>query len=165
MVLKTAILDYTNYNQWANETLTGWLRSLDVRLLYEETKSSFPTIDLTLQHMKNAQNFWYAIISTGNTNSLDEQIQIDSVDWVIDELLKGSQNLVDMVTFLTDDDLLTNVSSPTMTKTRYQFMLHAINHNSYHRGQIITISRSLGITENIPDTDYEAYLWKSPGTK
>ena len=159
LVLKTAILDYTIFNHWANETLTGWLKSIDDKLLYKEVKSSFPSIDFTLQHMKNAQNFWHAVISDANINSLDEELKIDSVDWVIGELLKGSQNLVNLVALLNDVELLTKVSSPAMTKTKYEFIVHAINHNSYHRGQIITISRSLDITENIPNTDYDTYLW------
>ena len=159
LVLKTAILHYTTYNHWANETLTDWLKSIDVKLLYKEIKSSFPSIDLTLQHMKNAQNFWYAVISNADINSLDQELRMDSIDWVIQELLKGSQNLVNLVAFLDDYDLLTSVSSPAMTKTRYEFIFHAVNHNSYHRGQIITISRSLDITENIPNTDYDTYLW------
>jgi uncharacterized damage-inducible protein DinB len=159
MVLKTVILNYTTYNHWANETFTGWLKSLDASLLYKETKSSFPSIDLTLQHMKNAQNFWHAVIGNTNINSLDQELRTGSVDWVIAELLKGSQNFVDMVISLNDDDLLAKASSPAITGTRYEFILHAINHNSYHRGQITTITRSLGITENIPNTDYENYLW------
>jgi len=158
-VLKAAILDYTRYNHWANKALTDWLKSLDVRLLYKETPSSFSSIDLTLQHMKNAQNFWHVIIEVAEIHSLEEQIKTGSVDLVIEELLKGSQKMIEMVSFFTDEDLLTNVPSPTMIKTRYQFILHTINHNSYHRGQIITMARSFGITENIPDTDYEFYLW------
>ena len=109
--------------------------------------------------MKNAQNFWHAVISNSNINSLDEELRINSVDWVIEELLKGSQNLINLVAILDDDGLLTKVSSPAMTKTKYEFILHAINHNSYHRGQIITIIRSLEVTENIPNTYYDTYLW------
>ena len=159
MILKTVILDYTLYNHWANEVLTGWLKSVDVKLLYKEIKSSFPSIVLTLQHMNNAQNFWHAVISNSDINSLDEELREGSVDWLIGELLKGSQNLVDLVNSLNDDDLVSKVSSPAMTKTKFEFMLHVINHNSYHRGQIITITRSLDLTENIPNTDYDTYLW------
>ena len=155
----TVILDYTLYNHWANEVLTGWLKSVDVKLLYKEIKSSFPSIVLTLQHMNNAQNFWHAVISNSDINSLDEELREGSVDWLIGELLKGSQNLVDLVNSLNDDDLVSKVSSPAMTKTKFEFMLHVINHNSYHRGQIITITRSLDLTENIPNTDYDTYLW------
>jgi uncharacterized damage-inducible protein DinB len=154
------------YNHWANKILTDWLKSTDTSLLYKETKSSFPSIDLTLQHIKNAQNFWHAVISTTNINSLDQDIRLNSIDWVIAELLKGSHNLITLITTLTDEDLLTNVTSPAMTKTRYEFLFHAINHNSYHRGQIITISRFLDINKNIPNTDYDTYLWiKTNGSK
>jgi uncharacterized damage-inducible protein DinB len=159
LILKTAILDYTLYNHWANQVLTGWLKSVDIKLLYREIKSSFPSIDLTLQHMNHAQNFWYAVISNADINLLDEELRIDSVDGVIGELLKGSQNLVNLVNSLNDDDLMSKVSSTAVTKTKYEFMLHAINHNSYHRGQIITITRLLDVTENIPNTDYDTYLW------
>jgi len=159
MILQTAILDYTLYNHWANEVLTGWLKSVDDQLLSREIKSSFPGIDLTLQHMIHAQNFWYAVISNSDINSLDEELRTGSVDWVMTELLKGSQNLINLVNTLNDDDLMSKVSSPGMTKTKYEFMLHVINHNSYHRGQIITIARSLDLTENIPNTDYDTYLW------
>ena len=159
MILQTAILDYTLYNHWANEVLTGWLKSVDDQLLYREIKSSFPGIDLTLQHMNHAQNFWHAVISNSDINSLDEELRTGSVDWVMTELLKGSQNLINLVNSLNDDDLMSKVSSPAMTKTKYEFMLHVVNHNSYHRGQIITISRSLDVTDNIPNTDYDTYLW------
>ena len=158
MILKTAILDFTLYNHWANKVLTGWLKSVEVKHLYKEIKSRFPSIDLTLQHMNHAQNFWHAVISNSDIISLDEELRTGSVDWVMTELLKGSQNLINLVNSLNEDDLRVKVSSPALTKTTYEFMLHVVNHNSYHRGQIITISRSLDVTENIPNTDYDTYL-------
>jgi len=36
--------------------------------------------------------------------------------------------------------------------------MHVINHGTYHRGQIITMARSLGVTHGIPKTDYNLYL-------
>lgn len=159
MILQTAILDYTLYNHWANEVLTRWLKSVDDQLLSREIKSSFSSIDLTLQHMIQAQNFWHSVIGNSSLNSLDEELRTGSVDCVIAELLKGSQNLINLVNSLNDDDLIRKVSSPAMTKTKYEFILYAVNHNSYHRGQNITIARSLDLKENIPNTDYDTYLW------
>ncbi|MBG9377513.1 DinB family protein [Panacibacter sp. DH6] len=158
-MIKAAILDYTIYNHWANQTLTGWLRSLDSTLLYKESKSSFASIAHTLQHMINAQNFWYAVISNAGIDDHDEQLQPGTVDEIMGALLKGSQQIVDVVNMLTEDGLAAKVSSPAITKSRYEFILHTINHNSYHRGQIITICRVLGINHNIPNTDYDTYLW------
>jgi uncharacterized damage-inducible protein DinB len=34
---------------------------------------------------------------------------------------------------------------------------HCINHQSFHRGQLVTFARQLGITD-IPSTDYIVYL-------
>jgi uncharacterized damage-inducible protein DinB len=157
--LQEAIHDYIIYNHWSNKKMTQWLKGLDSELLYTETESSFASIDLTLQHMKNAQNFWYAIITKKNVEKLDERIIVKSTDTVIEELLQGSQKMADTYTKFNDQELLTKVTSPAMTKSRYDFIFHVINHNSYHRGQIVTIARFLGITKDIPETDYEAFLW------
>ena len=35
----------------------------------------------------------------------------------------------------------------------YQMLLHLLNHNTYHRGQIVTMLRQLGV-EKIPATDF-----------
>jgi uncharacterized damage-inducible protein DinB len=157
--LTATILDFTRYNHWANEVLTGWLKSIDEKLLYMEVKSSFASIDLTLQHMIHAQNFWHAVLSKSDTDALDEEVRINFAGWVMKELLKGSQNLVNLVASLSDEGLLTRVSSPAVTQARYEFILHAVNHNSHHRGQIMTIIRTLGVVEGIPNTDYDTYLW------
>lgn len=159
MNLRKAIGSYIIYNHWANTRLTEWLKSLDSELLYQETHSSFASIDLTLQHMKNAQNFWYAVITKGDIKRLDETIKINAVDKVIQELLTGSQKMVDTFTAFSEQEMLESVASPVMTKSRHEFILHVINHNSYHRGQIVTIARILGINSDIPETDFEAFLW------
>lgn len=160
MNLKQAILDYALYNHWANENLIQWLNTIDKTIVYKQTQSSFESIDLTLQHMKLAQIFWCTVITKGNVDQLDETIKINSIDWVMEELLAGSKLLVEMTSNFTEDELIANVSSPAITKKRYEFILHAVNHNSYHRGQIVTISRSFSITSGIPNTDYDTYLWK-----
>jgi hypothetical protein len=37
-----------------------------------------------------------------------------------------------------------------MVKSRYEFILHVINHSTHHRGQIVTMCRRLGAVDNIP---------------
>jgi len=157
MSVKKLISSYVHYNHWANETLTRWLKSFDNELFYRETHSSFRSIDLTLQHMKNAQNFWLSVIT--ETKRPDETIKVHAIGEVIQELLAGSQRMIETFTAYTEAELQQPVQSDNMKQSRYEFMLHMINHNSYHRGQIITISRSFGVTNNIPETDYEAFLW------
>jgi uncharacterized damage-inducible protein DinB len=155
--VKKLISSYVHYNHWANVTLTRWLKTFDNELLHKETRSSFHSIDLTLQHMKNAQNFWLSIIT--EVSRPDETIKINVIDQVIQELLTGSQRMIDTFTNYTEEELQQLVQSDNMKRSRYEFILHVINHNSYHRGQIVTMARGFGITNNIPETEYEAFLW------
>ena len=41
----------------------------------------------------------------------------------------------------------------------YEMLMHLFNHQTYHRGQLITMLRQTGET-NIPNTDLIAYLRK-----
>jgi uncharacterized damage-inducible protein DinB len=164
MTLKDTIASYIRYNHWANRKLTLWLQTLALELLYKETNSSFPSIDLTLQHMKNAQFFWYQVITEGDVKKLDEAIVVKSIEKVIDQLLLGSRQMIETYTKFSEQELATNIKSPVMTRSRHDFIMHVVNHNSYHRGQIITIARILGAVSNIPETDYEAYFWDQQTT-
>jgi uncharacterized damage-inducible protein DinB len=157
-MLKKVVTSYAQYNYWANEKMTRWLKTLDRNILYRQTPSSFNSIDLTLQHMCHAQNFWLTVLAEGDIEALDETVKINSVDSVISDLLHGSSQMINTFTVYSDEDLLKKVSNPATIQARYEFMLHVINHNSYHRGQIVTMIRSLGIINNIPNTDYDVFL-------
>ena len=159
MILKKLISDYTRYNHWANVELIRWLKTLDRKLLYLETASSFNSIDLTIQHMNHAQNFWHAVITQADLTKLDETIKSNAAEGNMNELLDVSQKLLSVFTAYAEEELLKQVSTGEMLQCRYDYILHMVNHNSYHRGQIVTISRGLGVVDNIPTTDYDIYLW------
>lgn len=52
-----------------------------------------------------------------------------------------------------------NVEGKTFTNQIWESIHHCMNHCTYHRGQIVTMFRQLGIT-NIPPTDFIAYCRK-----
>jgi DinB family len=79
-------------------------------------------------------------------------------------LLEGSRLMLNTVDAYTEDELLDKVASTDMLQSRYEFILHMINHNTYHRGQIVTMCRRLGVLDNVPAMDYEAFLLSPPGT-
>ena len=158
MSIKKIILSYAKYNLWANEKLSCWLMSLDRELLYKQTTSSFASIELTVQHMQQSQQFWLDIISKKDLALPDET---DAAALSLDLLLTGSRLMLATFGAYTEKELLEKVASTDMVQSRYEFILHTINHNSYHRGQIVTMCRHLGVVENIPAMDYEAFLWSS----
>ena len=60
-------------------------------------------------------------------------------------LLAGSQRLVDTCEAYLEEDLLQQLPSTDMIQPRYEYILQVINHNSYHRRQIVTMSLALEI--------------------
>ncbi|MBT1705178.1 DinB family protein [Chryseosolibacter indicus] len=147
------------YNLWANERLTSWLMTLDRKILYTKTGSSFGTIDRTLQHIFFAQLYWHTILVKGQIKEFNDPEEEHIVEKIIAELMMSSQQLINDLSVLNQEQLIQIVQASDSTQSRYEYILHLVNHGSYHRGQIVTMCRALGITDEIPVTDYDAYLW------
>jgi uncharacterized damage-inducible protein DinB len=159
MHLQNLISRLLRYNLWANERLTSWLLTIDRNILYERAGSSLGTIDRTLQHILSAQIYWYAIIVKGQITEFNQPVKEHAVDEVIADLVINSQQLVNDLSVLNEQQLIESIQVSDSTQSRYEYILHVVNHSSYHRGQVITMCRALGITGEIPVTDYDGYLW------
>ncbi|RYY22012.1 MAG: DUF1572 domain-containing protein [Chitinophagaceae bacterium] len=159
MYLQKITTRLLRYNQWANERLNTWLATNDRKVLYTNTGSSFGTIDRTIQHILSAQIYWHVILTEGRINQFDQPIRENAVEQVMADLNNSSKRLADELSALSEDQLLEVVRASDSTQSRYEYILHLVNHSSYHRGQIITMCRALNINDQIPVTDYDAYLW------
>jgi uncharacterized damage-inducible protein DinB len=150
---------FLNYNLWAVKRLTSWLMTIDRAKLYENTGSSFGTIDRTLQHILSAQIYWHSIIVNGQIKEFNQPLKENAVDEVIADLVTGAQQLITSLSTWNEQQWIEPIQVSDSTQSRYEYILHLVNHTSYHRGQIVTMCRALGITDEIPVTDYDAYLW------
>ena len=156
MSMQTMIAGYAQYNHWANIRLSHWLLILDPALLDRPIASSFPTIALTIRHMQQSQLFWLGIITKRN---LDLTTDPPAQETDFGRLLAGSRLMEAAFTTYNETQLLEQIESIDLKKPRYEFILHVINNNTYHRGQIVTMCRSLGATDHVPAMDYEVFLW------
>jgi uncharacterized damage-inducible protein DinB len=159
MHLQNLATRYLRYNLWANERLTAWLMTLDRDILYKRTGSSFGTIDRTLQHILSAQHYWHPVIASGQIGEFNQLFRENSVGDVIADLVVSSQQLVNSFSILNEAQLMERIGASDSTQSRYEYILHVVNHGSYHRGQVVTLCRALGVTGEIPVTDYDGYLW------
>lgn len=160
MSLKKLITRYSEYNENANKKIINWL-SQDESILHVKTTSSYITLSHTVQHITQAQNFWFLFV-TGYT--------VDDFDWSFVDLnfhslranlLNSSAQLEQICKTFNDAELLElqvlDMPWAKNSLSRYEYLLHAINHSSYHRGQIITMGRSLGLETDVPNTDYNMF--------
>src|SRR5262249_46343090 len=79
-----------------------------------------------------------------------------------DGLIKQSEEFVAYVNSLADVSLQESCSFsiPTVgdfNRSAFEIIQHCMNHSTYHRGQIVTIGRNVGLND-APMTDYMVYL-------
>ena len=152
--MKELLHQYASHNLWANQ--------LTPEQIQQPITSSFPGIFKTVLHMLDAETIWWQRLK------LQEHIERPSDTFSGDfnvlqqRLLQQSASYEQWTGTLLDHQLL-HVFAYQRSKTEQQkqpvcqTLLHIFNHGTYHRGQLVTILRQLGVT-NIPQTDFNAYL-------
>jgi uncharacterized damage-inducible protein DinB len=138
------------YNTWANERIFEVVSQLTSEQYVQDLKSSHRGIHGTLVHIIGAQKIWLSrwlgnpdktLIKADTISSLAELKTI----W--EEVNEATMKFLDT---LSDEKLQETLAVQTITSgafvNTYQEMLtHLVNHSSYHRGQIITMLRQLGV--------------------
>lgn len=161
MSLRKLIANYSSFNEWANHKMADWLGQLDHESLYAETPSSYSSIDYTLQHILRTQRFWLLFIGEKDTTGFNWNVRERDAGNVLMELKEVSSQMKEEFSAFSETELL-HVLHFHMPWTqnelsRYEYILHIINHGTFHRGQIVTMARAIGITEGIVNTDYNMF--------
>ena len=159
MSLKKIMSNYADYNLWVNQQFVNWLSAKSDELLHQELPSSYSSIIKTLNHIWATEEYWYAIIA--ETSEFDKR---ENVELITDEIFRGlinrSTHLAELINSLSEEELTKKIKieSPWFQceLPKCDYLLQVINHGTYHRGQIVTIGRNIGITD-ATNTDYNFY--------
>ncbi len=152
--MNSTYTDYANYNIWANNRMINCLLNLDEKLLKQEIVSSFSNIEATISHLWMAEAGWLSRLKGNGW----EVSKVKDFKGNIAELLKCWQETSDQFkNFVITTDLdqeLEFEHKGEQFSIPFKEIAHTVfNHGSYHRGQVVTMLRQLGINE-IPQTDY-----------
>jgi uncharacterized damage-inducible protein DinB len=162
--MKSLFVSYANYNSWANNLLASAILSLTPEQQNAEVKSSFSSLHKTLLHMLDAENIWWQRMKLAERiNRPSDQFSGDTQE-VISFLHKQDKDWVEWTASASDAMLQHEFIYYNSKKEKFkqpvcQMLLHLFNHGSYHRGQLVTILRQLGV-EKIPPTDYIVWARK-----
>ena len=155
MSLKILITKSVEYNNWVINKYINWLSDKSDEQLNQEVPSSFPTILKTLNHILQTQEYWWSHIS--ESNDFDFEKKLATKEEIFEALKRSSLQLVNYVQNISELDLEKNikVESPWFQCdfTKYEYIQQLILHGTYHRGQIVTMGRIIGIT-GAPMTDF-----------
>jgi len=159
MSLKKIMSNYADYNLWVNQQFVNWLSPKSDELLYAEVPSSFSTITKTLDHIWSTEEYWFSVISETAPTEKKAENEL-SRDQIFEGLLNASAKLKQFIHSLSEEDLVKEVK---ITNPWFEcelpiseYLIQVINHGTYHRGQIVTMGRNIGITD-ASNTDYNFY--------
>ena len=157
--MKEFIIQYASYNLWANKRIAELIVALDASVLDKEVKSSFPSIRKTVHHIWDAELIWMARLN-GELLSWPPSAQFQSP--AINQFTQTSQAFVSFIeakdeSFLNSKTTYTNTQGKQFTNVNSGIITHCMNHSTFHRGQLITILRELGMTQ-FSATDLIVYL-------
>lgn len=140
-----------NYNYWAHHRLLDVVKTSSPDQFTKDLGSSHGGIQGTLVHTMGAEEIWLARwkgSSPANFYSADQFPTFDSLyqHWgkVESEMLSfvnGLHTENDVVRKITYRDLKGN----QYTQVLWHLMQHLANHSTYHRGQVVTMLRQVGI--------------------
>lgn len=151
--------NYAEYNLWVNQQFSNWLSAKSDELLHQEVVSSFSSIIKTLNHIWATEEYWYSVIA--ETTEFDKREVTEFVTAeVLDGLVHRSKCLAQFIASLTEEELAKTIKIDNpwfqCELPRYEYLLQVVNHGTYHRGQIVTMGRNIGITD-ASNTDYNFY--------
>lgn len=160
--LGSLVRDYASYNEWANKTLVNWLKTKPAGVMDKFVPSSFPSLKETLVHIWDTQRFWLSVMQqVPPPPSFRQNGFHGSLEEVFSEIVKHSEDFTSYVNSLSEAQLAETVHLKTpwfeANRSRFEYIHHTMNHSTYHRGQVVTIGRHVGLTD-APMTDFNYYL-------
>lgn len=165
--MKELILSYVKYNLWANKRLCERLEGLDEQIWNDELKSSFKTIRLTLLHVWDAQQVWYLRLNGKPISDWPSKSFSGTNTDILLKFIAQSSDMIKLADSYSEEKLNSLCEFNDMKGNPYKIkicdiLLHCMNHSTFHRGQIVTMLRELGV-DNIPGTDYITFARETLG--
>ena len=161
---KNYFIQLSNYNIWANNIVCSWLEKISDGQWMEHITSSFNSIQETVLHIIAAEHIWLQ-----RMNNEENQVWLQSTfagtkDEHIALWKNTSAGLKDFVETFDESNLQTNLdfkrlNGDAYSMPFYELLAHIFNHSTYHRGQLVTMLRQVGVT-NVEATDMLLFFRK-----
>lgn len=162
--MKKILEQFAAYNYWANQRITDAANNLTDEQLHKEITSSFSSIYKTLLHLWDVEDIWWQRIKltertewqsttfTGSVVELSKNLVLQSKLWK--EWIEAASEEA-----LSNEFNYTNRKNNNFTQPISEMLVHLFNHQTYHRGQLVTQLRQAGYT-SIPNSDMISFLRK-----
>lgn len=160
--MKEIILNYTQYNVWANKQIVDLIQQLTEEDCQKEIGGSFPTLRKTIAHIWFAEDVWLQRLLMAEKVIAPEEDETMSFKDMCKNWIASSEGLLQFTEKIHDDRGLihefhyNNIKGEHFKSQVWECLHHVCNHSTFHRGQVINFLRMLGVSK-IPSTDFITY--------
>lgn len=153
------LVKYTAYNVWANKELAEWLSSASQEQLNKEIESSFSSLKKTVMHIWNAEYIWLRVIKDEPMDGAPMKIFDGDLEAMFEGWIEASEAFHQHISSMSESELKgVKANKGREGYTAISDMIHhCMNHSTYHRGQLITMGRQIGLSDP-PRTDFIYYV-------
>jgi uncharacterized damage-inducible protein DinB len=159
--MKQLLQQYAAYNMWANQKMIDVVKTLKEEQVQQEIVSSFSSIYKTLLHYWTAESLWHLRMLHQPHEDSSAMGFAGSTAELCNNLLKQSEIWNEWIVSAKEEELQQNLSYKNLAgesfeQPVYLLLHHVFNHSTFHRGQLITMFRQLGVSE-LPSTDFTTF--------
>ena len=161
--MKQLLQQYAAYNIWANKKIIETANLLSEEQINKEIVSSFPSVYKTMAHLMEVEYVWWERLKLLEHTSMPGWFS-GTFDELTKKLLELSQQWHNWIQNANEVNIshvfaYQNSKKEHFKQPVYEMLLHLFNHQTFHRGQLITMFRQLGL-DKIPPTDFIVFSRK-----
>jgi uncharacterized damage-inducible protein DinB len=150
MVTPELLRTLFQYNAWADRRLLDACAALTNEQFTRNLGSSFSSVRDTVAHLYGAEWVWNERIQGRSPSALVSGAGFPDLESIRAKLEEMDQHYIEYVSKLTPQDLervmrYKSFSGDEFSNPLWQSLHQLTNHASYHRGQIVTMLRQLGV--------------------
>jgi uncharacterized damage-inducible protein DinB len=150
MVPLATLRELVDYNYWARDRQLAVCAALSQEQFQRPLGNSFSSGRNTLVHLVGAEWVWLERCRGRSPRALPLAGEFPTLAAIVDRWRGIEHGLCEYVAGLKEEALArpltyTNLTGETWTYPLWRTLLHLLNHQTYHRGQVATLLRQLGM--------------------
>ena len=151
-IMKSLLLKYLQYNHWANEKMCNYLSGVDEDEILANKKAEYQTIKKVILHVADSEQTWLARLNGKNIPHMHKLDSSGSFAGICSTIRNNSVDFIEFVSGKDDQFLLSvteyvNLKGKTFSQNNAEIILHCMNHSTFHRGQVMSMLRYVGYTD------------------
>lgn len=143
------IQELYEYNRWANARVLDAASRLTPEQFTKDLRSSHRSVRDTLTHVMSAEWIYLKRWQGTSPKAMLAPSDFPTISLLRERWAAVEREQADFVSNVTEESLKTtiayvNTKGEAWRYPLWQIMVHAVNHSTYHRGQVTTMLRQLG---------------------